>query len=122
VRIALVMGGDAVGLRIKLARSGRRRGSGATRRGRCDCRQHRECAPRQGWARGHLHYRGTFNGPDVTAALFVNTDPEPPNLVPASILCDRFGECGNYLICDRSLPLPVQRRLPVLRVHRSSYG
>jgi hypothetical protein len=49
----------------------------------------------------------TFNGPDVTAALFGNTDPEPPNLVPASILCDRFGECGNYLICDRSLPLPV---------------
>ena len=48
----------------------------------------------------------TDNGPDVTDSLFVNTDPEPPNLAPASILCNpRRGECDLYMICDRPPPL-----------------
>ena len=49
----------------------------------------------------------TFSGPDVPTELFVNTDPENPNLAPAPILCNHFGECGNDMICDRSLPLPA---------------
>ena len=50
--------------------------------------------------------QATFSGPGVPAELFVNTDPEPPNLAPASILCNlRRGECGLYMICDRPPPL-----------------
>jgi uncharacterized repeat protein (TIGR01451 family) len=48
----------------------------------------------------------TFSGPEVVPNIFVNTDPEPPNLAPASILCNpRRGECGYYMICDRPPPL-----------------
>jgi hypothetical protein len=46
------------------------------------------------------------NGPDVTAALFVNTDAAPRGLGIGPVLCDRLDRCS-YLICDRSLPLPV---------------
>jgi uncharacterized repeat protein (TIGR01451 family) len=50
----------------------------------------------------------TFSGPDMATDLFVNTDPEPPNLAPASILCNpRRGECDLYMICDRPPPLPA---------------
>jgi hypothetical protein len=48
----------------------------------------------------------TLSGPDVVPFIFVNTDPEPPNLAPASILCNpRRGECDLYMICDRPPPL-----------------